>query len=186
MHTALEITARSHHELAVVYDALLAQVRQMPSVEGILGSYPLEDLAPACRGGPVVVVNVHTSRCDALALCLLGHAIHVPLPQFSLQIAKSLRQLTIGTVLDNLWEREWAHFVCHGVQNTRSPMSSTFALHDGTLELSSLMGAAYVRGELAVSSACQIAKGSEELPEGAMHLAASMMVTGYMSVVAIL
>lgn len=51
----------------------------------------LPQLAKACASGPVVVISVHQSRCDALVLHGSGNVAHVPLPDFSFRHAKVLQ-----------------------------------------------------------------------------------------------
>ncbi|KAI0028246.1 CHAT domain-containing protein [Vararia minispora EC-137] len=91
---------------------------------------------------------------------------------------------TVDTVFSAMTEHDWTHLACHGAQDPRSPTGSAFFLHDGRLELSRLMGMSHARAELAVLSACQTAKGSDDLPEEAVRLAAGMLAAGYKSVVA--
>jgi CHAT domain-containing protein len=93
---------------------------------------------------------------------------------------------TVDAVLEEMTKHEcqWLHLACHGAQDSTSPTGSAFYLHDGQLSLSRLMRISHLTGELAVLSACQTAKGDEQLPEEAVHLAAGMLATGYKSVVA--
>ncbi|KAI0028667.1 CHAT domain-containing protein, partial [Vararia minispora EC-137] len=89
----LEDEAREHRRLATEYDTLMTQVRQLPGLESFLRSKTLAELAPTCRCGPVVIINVHESRCDALVLCPPEHVGQVPLPRLSLRIAKDVQAL---------------------------------------------------------------------------------------------
>ncbi|KAI0028660.1 CHAT domain-containing protein [Vararia minispora EC-137] len=91
---------------------------------------------------------------------------------------------TVDAIFDSMMQHDWVHLACHGEQDPRSPTGSAFMLHDGRLELSRLMGMSHARAELAVLSACQTAKGNDDLPEEAVHLSAGMLAAGYQSVVA--
>ncbi|KZV61475.1 hypothetical protein PENSPDRAFT_658857 [Peniophora sp. CONT] len=59
----------------------------------------------------------------------------------------------------------WVHFACHGVQDAVDPTQSAFALYDGRLTLSMLMGTVADNAELA-------------------FLAAGMLVVGFKGVIA--
>ncbi|KIJ38231.1 hypothetical protein M422DRAFT_231344 [Sphaerobolus stellatus SS14] len=93
-------------------------------------------------------------------------------------------QATVTKVLDEMNQNEWIHLACHGIQNTHDSLRSAFALHDGHLELQSLMRTSLKNAQLAFLSACQTATGDENLPEEAVHLAAGMLAAGFPSVVA--
>lgn len=93
---------------------------------------------------------------------------------------------TVLPVLDAMKVSSWVHFACHGLQATHDPMQSAFALHNGSLPLSHLMGASLPHADLAVLSACQTATGDQMLAGEAAHLAGGMMAVGYRSVVATL
>jgi CHAT domain-containing protein len=81
-------------------------------------------------------------------------------------------------------QHDWVHLACHGIQHQADPTKSAFYLHHGQLELSRLMTVSHESAQLAVLSACQTAKGSESLPEEAVHLSAGMLAVGYTSVIA--
>jgi tetratricopeptide (TPR) repeat protein len=89
--TDSEHQRHDHVKLAQRYDELLARVRSLDGFENFLRAKKLSELLPACQHGPVAVVNVHESRCDALILCQPGRVVHVPLPDFSLRMAKKMR-----------------------------------------------------------------------------------------------
>ncbi|MEV0178593.1 CHAT domain-containing protein [Streptomyces sp. NPDC050625] len=61
---------------------LVAELQRRPGFRRFLTPLPLglDDLLPAAAEGPVVSVNVHPRRCDALALCADGLRT-VPLPE---------------------------------------------------------------------------------------------------------
>jgi tetratricopeptide (TPR) repeat protein len=94
----LEDQAREHTRLASEYEMLIAEVRQVAGFEGFLRAKTLAELSPACRDGPVVIINVHRSRCDALVLCPQMHVVHVPLPELSLDIALTLQNLLTESI----------------------------------------------------------------------------------------
>ncbi|KAI0027000.1 CHAT domain-containing protein, partial [Vararia minispora EC-137] len=351
---ALEDAARKHRELATGYDDLVARIRRVEGFENFLRPKSHAELALACQDGPIVVINVDPSRCDALVLCRPENTIHVPLSKFTFKDAENTRAVlikslrgrnarwctgnrergtttgkrqrlcddmckvmktiwlyvvqpvltsiknelvppcpgrlphitwcatgplsalplhaagiydemgnnpraprasdlvvssytpslsallaaqtqrmdpaniktpkillvsqpqtpeqtplpctvveavrvrnhfpnsthldgtsaTVDAVVNAMTQHDWVHFACHGTQDSRNPTGSAFLLHDGRLELSRMMSLSHARAELAVLSACQTAKGSDELPEEAVHLAAGMLAAGYKSVVA--
>jgi hypothetical protein len=48
-----------------------------------LGPKLLSELVPACAYGPVVIIDIHVTRCDALILLPSGETAHLPLLQLS-------------------------------------------------------------------------------------------------------
>ncbi|CAE6536514.1 unnamed protein product [Rhizoctonia solani] len=87
-----EQAEQQRRRLAVKYDSLFAQTRQLPGFETFLRPMQANMLMHAARGGPVVVVNCHTDRCDALFI-LPGHKEvgHLALPNFTQEKAKRAR-----------------------------------------------------------------------------------------------
>ncbi|KAB5588324.1 aromatic di-alanine and TPR containing protein [Ceratobasidium theobromae] len=81
---SLEEAARKHRQLAGQYNTLLEQIRALPGFESFLRPKKTSELLPAVQTGPLVVINVHESRCDALVLLPGKPDIgHVPLPELT-------------------------------------------------------------------------------------------------------
>ena len=79
----------------------------------------------------------------------------------------------------------WVHFAYHGVQNLAHPIESALLLSGANcLTLAKLASLRNARSDFAFLSACQTAKGDEQLPDEAVHLSAGMLVTGYRRVIA--
>jgi CHAT domain-containing protein len=76
------------------------------------------------------------------------------------------------------------HLACHGIQDTNDATQSGFCLGDGRLTIAKLMELKLENAFLAFLSACETAKGDQEQPDQAMHLAASMLFSGFKSIVA--
>ncbi|THU99623.1 hypothetical protein K435DRAFT_855494 [Dendrothele bispora CBS 962.96] len=344
-----EEEAQFHRRLAAHYEQLLQKIRELDGFGSFLRPKKFSELAPAARNGPVVIINVHDSGCDALVVCPSTNIIHIPLPMFSYgeaakmhsvliaslraggvrdretfeklinyevsnlvlkeilgklwvlvahpilsavegilyenthgslphitwcatgafaflplhaagiygsddstknmdisdfavssytttltamlgsgskpkqDLTKTPRVLivsqpgtgkhalpftvkeveviqcytspdhtchltnemaTVGAVWSEMSKYEIIHFACHGIQDTKDPLKSAFALYDGRLDLNMLMRLSLENVELAVLSACETATGDEKLPEEAVHLAAGMLAVGYPSVIA--
>jgi len=94
------------------------------------------------------------------------------------------RDATVPAVLKNVAECSWIHLACHGTQDAVNPTDSAFNLTDDQLTLKEIIKQSFSHTELAFLSACQTAMGDSELPEEAIHLAASMLIARYGSVVA--
>ncbi|KAJ7747449.1 tetratricopeptide repeat-containing protein [Mycena maculata] len=97
---------------------------------------------------------------------------------------------TVATALAHLWESSIVHFACHGTQDEFNPLDSGLVLTDGLLKVSEIMckpdsseGNRNSRA-LAFLSACETAKGDEQVPDEAMHLAATLLFAGFRGVVA--
>jgi CHAT domain-containing protein len=90
---------------------------------------------------------------------------------------------TSTAVLDAMKTHSWIHLACHATQNVRTPTSSAFILHDGPLNLSTIIQNSLTNKGLAFLSACQTATGDTGLPDEAVHLAAGMLMAGYPSVI---
>jgi CHAT domain-containing protein len=88
-------------------------------------------------------------------------------------------------VISHLPNVSVAHFACHGKQNMEDPLESCLILDGGKeLKISRLMKIAMPNASLAFLSACETAMGKEDLPDEAMHLAASMLFAGFRGAVA--
>ncbi|KAJ7114992.1 CHAT domain-containing protein [Mycena epipterygia] len=93
---------------------------------------------------------------------------------------------TVNIALHHLQQSSIVHFACHGTQDLGNPLKTGLHLTDGRLKVSQL-----IRGKsqkksmsLAFLSACETAKGDETVPDEAMHLAATLLFSGFQGVVA--
>ncbi|KAJ7140769.1 CHAT domain-containing protein [Mycena epipterygia] len=101
---------------------------------------------------------------------------------------------SVKKVLQYLQNSSIIHFACHGVQDTAKPLQSALLIDSDRLTVSQIMeksGFLHDGPEnsekdmgLAFLSACQTATGNQQLPDEAMHLAASLLFAGFRSVVA--
>jgi tetratricopeptide (TPR) repeat protein len=90
---SIEQTVQHHHQLAKDWDILVEKARTIPGFEDFLRPKKFAKLSKAARFGPVIMINVHKSRCDALILMSdLDEAIHVPLDSFSYDQAQQLQR----------------------------------------------------------------------------------------------
>ncbi|EUC57640.1 aromatic di-alanine and TPR containing protein [Rhizoctonia solani AG-3 Rhs1AP] len=88
-----EEVSREHRRLAKEYDETLAQARTLPGFQDFLRPMKAQSLARAARHGPIVVINCHTDRCDALVILARDQTVHhMPLPHFSGNKAVEARQ----------------------------------------------------------------------------------------------
>jgi len=114
----------------------------------------------------VKVIQGLTKDCIPRVRCLEGPAATVDRTSIEMEAYSSV------------------HFACHANQNAAQPLKSGFALHDGRLNLSSIIQKRLVGMDLAFLSACQTSTGDGKLSKEAIHLAAGMLAAGYRSVVA--
>ncbi|CCO37318.1 hypothetical protein BN14_11473 [Rhizoctonia solani AG-1 IB] len=104
-NTASDDTGR-RHRLAREYAHLLSQARQLPGLKDFLQPMTAKGLMRAARHGPVVVVNCHGTRCDALVIIPgQGHIGHVALSDFTEHKARHARS-EIDTLLQHKGLRE--------------------------------------------------------------------------------
>jgi CHAT domain-containing protein len=89
---------------------------------------------------------------------------------------------TVQTVLDSLSSAHVLHLACHGVQR-KDALESHFVLDDGPLTIAMLSRLDLPNAVLAFLSACETAKGDQNQPDQAVHLAASMLFCGFRSVI---
>ena len=97
---SLEQAAKRQYQVAERWETLLTQVRDVPGFEDFLRPKTLAQLLKAAQFGPVVYINVHKSRCDALILTP-GHneVILVPLERLSHDRALKLRDSLRSSLL---------------------------------------------------------------------------------------
>ncbi|CAE6451585.1 unnamed protein product [Rhizoctonia solani] len=89
---AAEQVAQGHRRLAKEYNDLLSRARTLPGFEDLLLPIKASKLVGAAQNGPVVVINCHEDRCDALVI-LPGedNVTHIPLPNFTGENARYTR-----------------------------------------------------------------------------------------------
>ncbi|KAI0083313.1 CHAT domain-containing protein [Irpex rosettiformis] len=80
---SLEGQTQSSHTYALEYDKLITRIRDLDGFEDFLRPKNLSQFIGACTSGPVVVINVHEFRSDALVLHGAGDVVHVSLPDLS-------------------------------------------------------------------------------------------------------
>ncbi|CAE6461719.1 unnamed protein product [Rhizoctonia solani] len=87
-----EKVGQERRRLATEYHNLLAQTRQLHGFESFMQPLKANRLISGVRNGPVVVLNCHADRCDALVI-MPGHdrVTHLPLPSFTQQKARQAR-----------------------------------------------------------------------------------------------
>jgi len=87
----MEQIGQRHRELASKWEELVERARNIPGCEEFLKAKKVHQLAESASDGPIVFINVHQSRCDALILTQgKGTVMHVPLHSFSLENATEL------------------------------------------------------------------------------------------------
>jgi tetratricopeptide (TPR) repeat protein len=100
-----------HSKLAIEWDDLIDQIRGILDFEGFMKAKTFSQLAPAAHEGPVVILNVNNSQCDALVLIPDDSAephvsvVNIPLERFSDEKSKKLFQALTG-VLSSAGVRE--------------------------------------------------------------------------------
>ncbi|CAE6420653.1 unnamed protein product [Rhizoctonia solani] len=84
-----EQVAQQHRRLAKEYDDLISQTRTLPGFEGFLQPMKADALLKAAQNGPIVAINCHNDRCDALVILPGRDTVeHIPLPNFSGETAR--------------------------------------------------------------------------------------------------
>ncbi|KAJ7896193.1 CHAT domain-containing protein [Mycena leptocephala] len=97
---------------------------------------------------------------------------------------------TGSTVMQHLQDSSIMHFACHGIQDPNTSLNSGLILTDGCLKIAKIMqgqGNEDINAKsmsLAFLSACETAKGDQDTPDEAIHLAATLMFAGFHQVVA--
>jgi CHAT domain-containing protein len=92
-------------------------------------------------------------------------------------------EATVEQVMEKVTNHHWVHLACHGHPNEERPLSSSFAMHDGPLELTHLLRADIKHPEFAFLSACHTASFNRHTPDEVIHLAAGMQFAGFRSVI---
>ena len=92
---SLQDEAHSHVKFAGEWNQLLDEIRCIPRFHNFLQPFQTSGLLKDLPvDGPVIVINVHETRCDALALISGSNApIHIPLDNITHKLASELRDL---------------------------------------------------------------------------------------------
>ena len=89
---SLEEVAQAHRRLAEEYDRALVRIRHLAGFGEFLRPPKSTSLCSVAVSGPVVIVNAHESRCDALILLPHSRQVsHVPLPGLQVSVAKGMQ-----------------------------------------------------------------------------------------------
>ncbi len=87
------------------------------------------------------------------------------------------------SVLAAIKSSEIVHLACHGIQNLDQPLDSHLMFSVGDLTLRKILTQELKQAELAFLSACQTARGDEDLVNESVHLAGGFMAAGFKGVV---
>lgn len=93
-------------------------------------------------------------------------------------------QASIETVASRLSAASIVHFACHGKQDSVKPLESGLEIGGKRLTIARIMKELVPNGSLAFLSACETAMGDKKIPDEAMNIGASLLFTGFRSVVA--
>ncbi|CAE6520932.1 unnamed protein product [Rhizoctonia solani] len=98
---------QQHHRLAEKYQELVAAVRKLPGFNNFLKPAKISALSRAAQTGPLIVLNVDDSRCDALVIRPGTEEIaHIPLPDLSLGVLSLIRaELEASLSMNHVRER---------------------------------------------------------------------------------
>ncbi|EUC55398.1 aromatic di-alanine and TPR containing protein, partial [Rhizoctonia solani AG-3 Rhs1AP] len=110
-----EKVGQIHRRLATEYNELLCQIHALSGFEDFLRPMKVNGLLGAARNGPIVVINCHIKRSDAILILPNKSTVtHLPLPNFSREKAQTARS-KIESSLRRLGLRE------RGVRPRREP-----------------------------------------------------------------
>jgi CHAT domain-containing protein len=90
---------------------------------------------------------------------------------------------TQENIAASLESAQLMHVSSHGIQHPFEPLKSGICLNDGVLTVERLMKLDIKTAFFAFLSACETAKGHRGQPDQAIHLAATLLFTGFKSVV---
>ncbi|PVF92651.1 hypothetical protein CPB86DRAFT_801841 [Serendipita vermifera] len=87
-----EEVGRQYRALTTEWESIIKEIRSIPDFETFLKSPISSRLLNITQDGPVVVLNIANSRCDALALLPgLDDVVHIPLPNVTSERITELR-----------------------------------------------------------------------------------------------
>ncbi|KDN33683.1 hypothetical protein RSAG8_13221, partial [Rhizoctonia solani AG-8 WAC10335] len=103
-----EQIAQGHRRLAKEYNELLTHTRTLPGFEDFLQPMKANQLVHTAQNGPIVIINCHKDRCDALLILpQQDNVSHLPLPNFDGEKARRARsEMEISIESQRLRERE--------------------------------------------------------------------------------
>ncbi|OAX35461.1 hypothetical protein K503DRAFT_696998 [Rhizopogon vinicolor AM-OR11-026] len=93
---------------------------------------------------------------------------------------------TVKRARDAISRHQWLHLACHGLPDREKPFDSSFAMYDGPLTITDIIGLQrppLQYPEFAFLSACHTTVGHASSPDEAVHLAAAMQFSGFRSVI---
>ncbi|KAF8207841.1 CHAT domain-containing protein [Mycena galopus ATCC 62051] len=83
-------TSANPQDIAIRRNKLLEDIRTQPGFKFFLLPKPYDVLCQASQGGPIVILNSHKDRCDAITIPNpTSEPIHIPLPNVTLEMLKS-------------------------------------------------------------------------------------------------
>ncbi|CAE6451467.1 unnamed protein product, partial [Rhizoctonia solani] len=101
-HPSSTSTPEHRHRLAREYNDLLAQARGFPGMEDFLKPSKAIRLIRAARNGPIVVINCHKDRCDALVVMPgKDNITHLTLPDFTQEAAQNARAGLVSSLRES-------------------------------------------------------------------------------------
>ncbi|KAG8719896.1 hypothetical protein FRC09_010451 [Ceratobasidium sp. 395] len=90
---------QQYRRLADSWDQLLAKARRLPGFQDFLRPKPFIQLTAAATSSTIVVVNVHSDRCDAIALLKDSlTTLHIPLLNFTYDKAVRNRKRLVSSL----------------------------------------------------------------------------------------
>ncbi|KAF8510032.1 CHAT domain-containing protein [Gautieria morchelliformis] len=162
-------------ELQCVSDYVVSSYT--PTITALLSDMPISDPFKV-----MVVIEPNTPGQSGLSYTvdeLQRIESHVPEKDLI-----KFQSANVEEVVSHLLTTSIAHFACHGQQHPENPLESALMLHDGPLKVSQIMQQPTPNARLAFLGACQTAMGDKTLPDEVIHLASTLLFSGFQGVVA--
>jgi tetratricopeptide (TPR) repeat protein len=136
------------------------------------------------QAGPVIIAMPVTP--DAPNLDAADREVEDLTQRFASHTLLSGPAATRAAVTAALPGHPWAHFSCHGTQNTLDPSAGRLILHDGPLEIQQIAALRLTGASFAYLSACDTYRGGTDIPDEGITLASALQLAGYQHVIATL
>ncbi|KAF8961815.1 CHAT domain-containing protein [Flammula alnicola] len=127
---SLQDEVNAHVQLAQEWEQLLARVRAIPEFEDFVRPPKCSNILKHIpNSGPVIIINVHGDRCDALALTSGADTpLHVPLQGFSYGKAQKLRDDLYQYILGRGIRNRGFESDMRGMQRMSRPNSGIYKI----------------------------------------------------------